>query len=100
VVKGLRLNEVDGKSPEKVSSEKDAEGGAFRVWVAIIAAKGVGEQDEEEYLVQLSRMARDTVAEVYSPGKGGGRSERLVGKASKEATDTADGDADAEGDGE
>lgn len=48
VVEGLRFDEVDGESPAEVGGEEETEGGAFGVRVAIIAAKGEGEQGKKE----------------------------------------------------
>jgi hypothetical protein len=100
VVKGLRLDEVDSESPGKVRGEEETEGGAFRVRAAIIAVKSEREQGKEEDFVKLGRMTRDAVAEVYSPRKGRGCAVRIVGKTGEKASDTADADADAEGNGE
>lgn len=100
VVEGLRFDEVDGESPGEVGGEEETEGGTFGVRVAIIAAKGEGEQGEEEDLVELGGMAGDAVAEVNSPRKGGGRAEGIVGKASEEAAEAPYGNPYAEGDSE
>jgi hypothetical protein len=40
IVKGLRLDEVDGESPRQVSGEEETKGGPFGVGAAIIAMKG------------------------------------------------------------
>jgi len=45
-------------------------------------------------------MTGNTIAEVYSPRERGGGAEGIVGKAREEAADTADGDTEAEGNGE
>ena len=97
VVERLRFDEVDEKAPREIGGEEEAERRALRVRVAIIAAKGEGKQSEENDLVELRGMTGDIIAEVYSPGEGGGIAEGVVGKASEEAADTADGDTDAEG---
>jgi hypothetical protein len=70
------------------------------VRVAIIAAKGEGEQGKKEDLVELGGMAGDAVAEINSPRKRGARAEGIVGKASEEAAEAPDGNPYAEGDGE
>lgn len=45
-------------------------------------------------------MAADAVAEVDAPGQRGGRAVGVVGQAGEEAPDAANGDAEAERDGE
>ncbi len=68
--------------------------------VAIIAAKGEGEQGKEQDLVKLGGMAMDAVAKVNAPRKVGWRTKGIVCKASEEAADAPDGNPYAEGDGE
>jgi hypothetical protein len=64
------------------------------------AVEDEGEGDKEEELVELGGVAWDAVAEVDGPGEGGGGAVGVVGEAGEEAAEAADGDADAEGDGE
>ena len=65
--------------------------------VAVITAKGKGEQGKEENLVELGGMTGDTVAEINSPRKVGGRAEGIVSQAGKKAANAANCNADAQG---
>lgn len=99
-MEGLRLDEVDEEAPGDVGGEEEAEGGAFGVGASVVLVKNEGEGDEEEDFVELGGVAGDAVSEVYGPWQGGGVAVGVVGEAGEKAADTADGDADAEGDGE
>ncbi len=59
-----------------------------------------GEQEKEGELVELGGMAWDAVAEVDAPWECGGCAASVVCEAGEEAADAADGDAEAEWDGE
>lgn len=97
---GFRFDEVYSESPGEVGGEEKTEGSTFGMRVAIITAKGEGEQGKKENFVKLGGMTGDSVAKIYSPGKVGGRTEGIVSKASKEAADATNGNANAERDDE
>ena len=75
---GLRLDEVDCKSPCEIGSKENTEGSAFGMRVAVITLKGKGEQGEEENVVKLSGMTMDTIAEIHSPREVSGCAESIV----------------------
>ncbi len=95
----MRLDEVDGESPEQVCADEDAEECAFAVGSFRQGMEGEGECGEEEDFIKLRGVAGDSVAEVDGPGERGGGAVGVVGEARGEAADAADGDADAERDG-
>lgn len=55
-------------------------------------------REQEEDFVELRRVAADAVAEVDAPGQMCGNAIGVVGEASEEAADAADGDAGGERD--
>ena len=58
------------------------------------------EQDEEQRLVELRRVAGYAVAEVHRPGQGRGQPEGVVVEPGQEAAEAPHGHPDREGDGE
>ena len=100
VDEGLGFDEVDEQAPGEVGGHEDAKERAVGVWPAAEGVEDRGEQEEEDDFVELGGMARDAVAEVDGPGERGGLAVGVVGEAGEEAADAADGDAEAEGDGE
>lgn len=97
---GLGFDEVDDETPEEVGGEKETEGRALGMSALVVAVEEESKRDEEDHFVELGGVAGDAVAEVDAPGERGGCAEGVVGEAGEEAADAADGDADAERDGE
>jgi hypothetical protein len=97
---GLGFDEVDDETPEEVGGEKETEGRALGMSALVVAVEEESKRDEEDHFVELGGVAGDAVAEVDAPGERGGCSVGVVGEASEKAAYTADGDADAEWDGE
>ena len=96
----LWFEEVDGEAPEEIGGDEDAEEGAVLVRAFAQEVERDRKQQEEENLVELGGVAGDAVAEVDRPGERGGDAVGVVGEAGEEAADAADGDAEAEWDGE
>src|SRR5580700_7427005 len=97
---GLGFDAIDEETPGEVSGEEDAEARAFAVLLLHGASEKKSEHEKEENFVELDGVAADAVAEIDGPGERGGFAVGVVGEAGEEAADAADGDADAEGQGE
>ncbi len=97
---GFGFEEVDGETPGQVRSEEGAEKDSLRVRAFTPEPEDQRECGKEDDLVELSGVAWNAVAEVDGPGEGCWFAVCVVGEAGQEAADAADGDAEAEWQGE
>src|ERR1044072_10013686 len=92
------LPELPDEALRGVEQDEQVEGAAARPSGAARERDQIeGEKGEHrQALVELDRVAGDTVAEVDSPGQRRRRAVGLVGQAGEQAAPAADGDAERE----
>ena len=92
----LRLDEVNQQPPSKIRRHEGAENHTVGMGFSVPTKEYGAEDREEQNFVELRRMAWDSVAEIYAPGKRRGVAVSVVGETREKTADAADGDANAE----